>query len=62
MDLVQNFEAILRLSKIKNERLVNVDFGDGEIIYQHCGAFNHPHSGSAEFQNKLDSILNNPII
>jgi hypothetical protein len=62
MDLVQNFEAILRLNKIKNERLVAVDFGDGEIIYQHCGAFNHPHLGSAEFQNRLDSILNNPII
>jgi hypothetical protein len=68
MDLVQNFEAILRLNKIKNERLVAIDFGDGEIIYQHCGAFNHPHSGSAknyvnaEFQKQLDSILYDPIV
>jgi hypothetical protein len=40
MDLVNNFEAILRLSKVKDNRLVAVDFGEGEVLYQHCGAFN----------------------
>lgn len=61
MDLVNNFEAVLRLSKVKNDRLVNVDFGEGEVIYQHCGAFNNQFSIDVEFKNKLDSIMNTPI-
>ncbi len=69
MDLVNNFEAILRLSKVKDNRLVAVDFGEGEVLYQHCGAFHSPlpshHptvSVSQEFQNTLNNILNNPVI
>ncbi len=61
-DLIKNFEAILRLSKVKNERLVNVDFGEGEITYQHCGVFNNQFSVNVEFQNKLDSIMNTTIL
>jgi hypothetical protein len=68
MDLVNNFEAVLRLSKVKDARLVAVDFGEGEVIYQHCGAFdnllckdNQPNYVSADFQNTFDTIRNNPL-
>lgn len=68
MDLVNNFEAVLRLSKVKDARLVAVDFGEGEVIYQHCGAFDNLLSKdrsqnyvSADFQNTLDTIRNNPL-
>jgi hypothetical protein len=74
MDLVNNFEARLQLKKIKNQRLVFVDFGEGEIVYKHCGAFvanknnSYPTVSNYDFPetNKLNSelqrIINTPLI
>ena len=65
-DLKSAFDAVLILKNISGKRIVELDNGELVSVYQHCGQFvsNEPVSSwhNADFQNKLDDILSNPII
>jgi hypothetical protein len=67
-DLKTAFDAVLILKNISGKRIVDLDNGESISNYHHCGAFIEssnkykPELVNNEFQNKLNSILTNPIV
>ena len=67
-DLKTAFDATLFLKNINGKRMCDLDNGESINVYHHCGDFidstiNHySNYSNNEFSNKLDSILNNPLI
>jgi hypothetical protein len=69
-DLKKNFDAILRLKKINNNRLVTVDNGETAIVYQHPGFFTDDsryemtelkNSKLSQMDLDIDSLLNTDL-